>query len=460
MKRSLSIASAPITLYSRRRILRVGLSTALFSLVPVRAFAATILGVRAWPARDYTRLTIESDQPLDYSAQILQAPDRVVVDLNGLELDVTLQQLVTKITPNDPQIEQVRVGQFTSHVVRLVLDLKSAAKPQVFTLQPVGNYRYRLVFDLYPAVAPDPLLELLAETELKEAMLVRTPPSPFTTDDSDAFFERYAHDEKARPLTIPSAALAVPHSRPRPHAQAAVRATRLLTVAIDPGHGGEDPGATGLSGTCEKDIVLDIARRLQQKINAQPQMRAMLTRDGDYFVPLHMRVQKARRVEADLFVSIHADAFIEPSAHGASVFALSTRGATSAAAKWIANKENASDLIGGVNFRTQDVVVKHALFDMSTTAQIKDSKRYGKFVLNEIGQINVLHKPHVEQAGFAVLKAPDIPSILVETAFISNPEEEKKLNSISYREQMAAAILRGIKYYFAANPPLSRGRTV
>lgn len=446
-------------LYPRRQILRISLSALLSALLPVRAFAAAILGVRVWPARDYTRLTIESDQPLDYTSHILQAPDRVVVDLNGLELDATLQKLVSKITPHDPQIEQVRVGQFAPRVVRLVLDLKGAAKPQVFMLQPAGNYRYRLVFDLYPAVAPDPLLELLARTELKEAMLARNPPSTLAMDESEAFFERYAHDKTARPLIGPPSALAGAPP-PLPHAPAAARATRLLTIAIDPGHGGEDPGATGPNGTREKDVVLDIARRLREKIDAQPRMRAMLTRDGDYFVPLHVRVQKARRVDADLFVSIHADAFIEPSARGASVFALSERGATSAAAKWIATKENASDLIGGVNFKMQDAVVKHALLDMSTTAQIKDSQRYGSFVLNEIGQINTLHKVRVEQAGFAVLKAPDIPSILVETAFISNPEEEKKLNSVQYREQMADAILRGIQRYFAANPPLSRKQTV
>ncbi len=460
MKRSRSPHPKAAALHPRRRFLRISLSTLLFAVLPTRASAVSILGVRVWPARDYTRLTIESDQPLDYISHILQAPDRVVVDLNGLELDATLQKLVSQITPSDPQIAQVRVGQFAPHVVRLVLDLKGAAKPQMFTLQPVGHYRYRLVFDLYPGIESDPLLELLARTELKEAILARNPPLPPTTDDSEAFFERYARIGPARPLMMPPVALARSSPLPRPHAPAAARVTRLLTIAIDPGHGGEDPGATGYGGTREKDVVLDIARRLHKKIDAQPHMRAMLTRDGDYFVPLHTRVRKARRVEADLFVSIHADAFIEPSAHGASVFALSERGATSAAARWLANKENASDLIGGVNFKMQDAVVKHALLDMSTTAQIQDSQRYGGFVLNEIGQINTLHKARVERAGFAVLKAPDIPSILVETAFISNPEEEEKLNSARYREQMADAILRGIKRYFAANPPLSRKRTV
>jgi N-acetylmuramoyl-L-alanine amidase len=233
---------------------------------------------------------------------------------------------------------------------------------------------------------------------------------------------------------------------------------RLLTVAIDPGHGGEDPGAIGSAGTYEKHIALDIAKKLRAKIDAQPNMRSMMTRDDDFFVPLNVRVQKARRVGADLFVSIHADAFTTPLARGSSVFALSDHGASSAAARWMANKENSSDQIGGINIKSDDAAVNRALFDMSTTAQIRDSMRYGNFVLNEIGDINKLHKGSVEQAGFAVLKAPDIPSILVETAFISNPDEEKRLNDDAYRDQMASAILKGIKRYFAANPPLAKNR--
>jgi N-acetylmuramoyl-L-alanine amidase len=233
------------------------------------------------------------------------------------------------------------------------------------------------------------------------------------------------------------------------------RMRRLLTIAIDPGHGGEDPGATGGSGTHEKDVVLSIARMLKSKIDAQPNMRAMMTRDADYFVPLGVRVQKARRVQADLFVSIHADAFLSPEARGASVFALSDRGASSVQAKWLANKENASDMIGGANMGSKDAQVTRVLLDLSTTAQISDSMKVGRAVLEQIGGINRLHKGQVEQAGFAVLKAPDIPSILVETAFISNPEEEAKLTDLGYQNQMADAILRGIRAYFAKNPPLS-----
>lgn len=515
--------------WRRRQILRAGASTLVLGLVAPRlAFASSVLGVRVWPARDYTRVTIESDQPLQNTQQLLQGPDRLVVDLSGLDLDQALKDLVSKITPNDPQISSVRVGQYQPHVVRMVFDLKGSVKPQVFTLQPVGAYKYRLVFDLYPAVAPDPLMDLLAQTERKQQALNEensAPPAalagPGTTppaDNSEAFFERYAQNggagtsagNGAAGVPHPPAHGATPPSAPviagRQATPAAPSApptalarnkggntngssaahglgndndtlggsddtyafstpksgrsntVRLLTVAIDPGHGGEDPGAIGGAGTYEKHIALDIAKKLRAKIDAQPNMRSMMTRDADFFVPLNVRVQKARRVGADLFVSIHADAFTTPEAKGSSVFALSEHGASSAAARWMANKENSSDSIGGINVKSADATVNRALFDMSTTAQIRDSMRYGNFVLKEIGDINKLHKGSVEQAGFAVLKAPDIPSILVETAFISNPDEERRLNDDAYRDRMANAILSGIKRYFAANPPLAKSR--
>lgn len=499
--RSIESAATASHNWRRRQVLRAGASTLVLALVgPRLAHASSVLGVRVWPARDYTRVTIESDQPLQNTQQLLQGPDRLVVDLTGLDLDQALRDLVSKIAPNDPQIQSVRVGQYQPHVVRMVFDLKGSVKPQVFTLPPVGSYRYRLVFDLYPAVAPDPLSDLIAQTERKEQQLNDTlraqqaqPPSaalngPTTPpagagDNSDAFFQRFAQNTPAPAPTRPAppAAAVVP---PRPavkpppviarkddddsddgdaYAFTAPKSgkggtVRLLTVAIDPGHGGEDPGAIGGAGTYEKHIALDIAKKLRAKIDGAPNMRAMMTRDADFFVPLNVRVQKARRVGADLFVSIHADAFTTPSARGSSVFALSDHGASSAAARWLANKENSSDLIGGINIKTQDVTVNRALFDMSTTAQIRDSMRYGSYVLKEVGGINKLHKGSVEQAGFAVLKAPDIPSILVETAFISNPDEERRLNDDSYRDQMADAIFRGIKRYFAANPPLAKSR--
>ncbi|WP_321796270.1 N-acetylmuramoyl-L-alanine amidase [Caballeronia sp. J97] len=482
-------ATAPHN-WRRRQVLRAGASTLVLGLIgPKLAHASSVLGVRVWPARDYTRVTIESDQPLQNANQLLQGPDRLVVDLSGIDLDQALRDLVSKITPNDPQIQAVRVGQYQPHVVRMVFDLKGSVKPQVFTLGPIGSYKYRLVFDLYPAVAPDPLMELLAQTERKQEALDRANPNPSapppatlsgpataqkptTPDSTDEFFQKYAQNE------APVEAAPKPAVKPRVPAPPPVIAkkdedsdeytfsapkqgagtTRLLTVAIDPGHGGEDPGAIGGQGTYEKHIALDIAKKLRAKIDAQPNMRAMMTRDADFFVPLNVRVQKAQRVSADLFVSIHADAFTSPDARGSSVFALSEHGASSAAARWMANKENASDQVGGINVKSQDASVNRALFDMSTTAQIRDSMRYGSFVLNEIGGINKLHKGSVEQAGFAVLKAPDIPSILVETAFISNPDEETRLNDDAYRDKMANAIMKGIKRYFAANPPLAKSR--
>ena len=508
--RSIESAATASHNWRRRQILRAGASTLVLGLVAPRlAWASSVLGVRVWPARDYTRVTIESDQPLQNTQQLLQTPDRLVVDLNGLDLDQELKDLVSKITPNDPQIQAVRVGQYLPHVVRMVFDLKGSVKPQVFTLPPVGSYKYRLVFDLYPAVAPDPMMDLLAQSERKQQRLDENaaPPTtlsgpgttPPTADNSEAFFDRYAqNDDHAPDLPHPLAhTTPAPVPVPAPHtlAQAPLpgkpltppgalagnnsgnngnsaddtyafttpksgknNTVRLLTVAIDPGHGGEDPGAIGSAGTYEKHIALDVAKKLRAKIDAQPNMRSMMTRDDDFFVPLNVRVQKARRVGADLFVSIHADAFTTPEARGSSVFALSEHGASSAAARWMADKENSSDQIGGINIKSDDAAVNRALFDMSTTAQIRDSMRYGNFVLNEIGDINKLHKGSVEQAGFAVLKAPDIPSILVETAFISNPDEEKRLNDDAYRDQMATAIMKGIKRYFAANPPLAKNR--
>jgi N-acetylmuramoyl-L-alanine amidase len=519
--RSIESAATATHNWRRRQILCAGASTLVLGLVAPRlAWASSVLGVRVWPARDYTRVTIESDQPLQNAQQLLQGPDRLVVDLSGLDLDQALKDLVSKITPNDPQIQSVRVGQYQPHVVRMVFDLKGSVKPQVFTLPPVGAYQYRLVFDLYPAVAPDPLMDLLAQTERKQQTLNEensAPPAtlsgpgttPPTADNSEAFFERYAQNGGSG--SAPSVPHPQVHGTPTPAAPPILgkpatptapvapptaiarnkgsnsggnsasslgaddadsddtyafttpksgksNTVRLLTVAIDPGHGGEDPGAIGGSGTYEKHVALDIAKKLRAKIDAQPNMRAMMTRDADFFVPLNVRVQKARRVGADLFVSIHADAFTTPEAKGSSVFALSEHGASSAAARWMANKENSSDQIGGINIKSADATVNRALFDMSTTAQIRDSMRYGNFVLNEIGGINKLHKGSVEQAGFAVLKAPDIPSILVETAFISNPDEERRLNDDAYRDKMADAIMTGIKRYFAANPPLAKNR--
>ncbi|MFZ4062895.1 MAG: N-acetylmuramoyl-L-alanine amidase [Polynucleobacter sp.] len=409
------------------------------------AWGAKILGVRIWPSEDYTRITLESDTPLPITQQILTNPDRLVVDVQGMELNATLKDLVAKVKPNDPYVSQIRIGQFQPGVMRLVFDLKEPVKPQLFTLDPVAEYQYRMVLDLYPSTPPDPLMELVKSSARKEKALEKS------NEEIDLIAQFAIKKEKDAPKT--PMAQAIPEIKEIP---APAKYKRLITIAIDPGHGGEDPGAIGSMGSKEKNVVLSIAKRLRDKIEGEAYMRPFLTRDGDYFVPLHVRVQKARRVEADLFVSIHADAFIESRAKGASVFVLSQMGASSSMARWMANKENASDLIGGINIKTQDKQVANLLLDMSTTAQIKDSLQVGNSILKQIGGFATLHKGKVEQASFAVLKAPDIPSILVETAFISNPQEEARLNDDAYQDRIAEAILKGIKEYFSKNPPVAR----
>ncbi|MEW6690968.1 MAG: N-acetylmuramoyl-L-alanine amidase, partial [Pseudomonadota bacterium] len=362
----------------------------------------------------YTRVTLESKAELRFSVFGVKSPERLVVDLEGAELTAALAELDGKVTTGDPYIEKLRVARNRPGVVRLVLDLKSEVKPQVFTLKPIADYGHRLVLDLYPVVPPDPLAALIEQSEKKVPRAVESQP------------EKASEEPKV---------------------------ARLATIVIDPGHGGEDPGALGRLGSREKDITLTIAKRLKGLIDAEPEMRALLTRDADYYLPLQMRVEKARRVKADLFVSVHADAFIRPHARGSSVFALSERRATSEAARWLAKKENEADLVGGVNLDVKDRYLAQTLLDLSQTATIDHSLRLGNAVLGELGQVNTLHKARVEQASFAVLKAPDVPSILVETAFISNPEEEKRLNDEAYQESIARAILAGIKRYLARHPP-------
>jgi N-acetylmuramoyl-L-alanine amidase len=414
------------------------------------AFGATIVAVRVWPAADYTRITLESDSGLAAKHFVAENPSRLVIDVEGLELSPTLRDIVGKVRGDDPFIGGVRVGQNQPRLVRLVIDLKQPVAPQVFPLAPVAAYQHRLVFDLYPTEERDPLLALIREKSASDAQSEQA-----AGEVRDALGEFIGQLD--RPPAA-AAAAAAPHAPPAVPASLQAKVDRLVIVALDPGHGGEDPGAVGPSGLREKDVVLAVALQLRERINAMPGMRAMLTRDGDYFVPLHDRVRKARRVQADLFVSIHADAFFKPHARGASVFALSERGATSSAARWMAERENAADVVGGVNVAKQDATLLRTLLDMSTTAQIKDSLKLGGEVLGQIGKVGKLHKPRVEQAGFAVLKAPDIPSILVETAFISNPQEEMLLRDPGYQAQLVDALSTGIGRYFARNPPLARTR--
>lgn len=398
--------------------------------------AALIVAVRVWPAADYTRVTLESDVVLSARHFLMQDPPRLVVDVQGLEMNDTLRELVGKVRSDDPFIVGIRAAQYQPGVVRLVMDLKQSVAPQLFGLPPVAAYQHRLIFDLYPFTQPDPLLALLHE---KNPTLKRPAPSV-----ADALGDFIGKTSKPTPSAAPSTA------------KAKDTVQRLMVVALDPGHGGEDPGAIGPSGLHEKDVVLSIAMQLRDQLNQLPNMRVFLTRDRDFFVPLQERVRKARQVQADLFVSIHADAFFKPHAKGASVFALSQGAASSTAARWMASRENAADMVGGMNTKAKDPSVLHTLLDMSTTAQIRESLRLGSEVLGQIGKVGVLHKVQVEQAGFAVLKAPDIPSILVETAFISNPQEEAKLASPVYQAQLAEALAKGIQRYFAKNPPLSR----
>jgi N-acetylmuramoyl-L-alanine amidase len=498
------------------------------------AWGAQLLAVRVWPAHEYTRVTLESDVPLNATFFSVPNPNRLVIDIEGLEISPRLKELVSKVQADDPYIAAVRMGQNRPKVVRLVIDLKQAIKPQVFGLPPVAAYQHRLVFDLYASVPHVPSLvaapaaaqaqapaSSAASPAASQGSAAQAPPdvpvaasgsspglnlsqgpapavrptpaspaaggasSPASAHAADAMNDALGDFIGGLRRPVPESPLAKgPAAKPadrlagrtdKPADRDAKdptrladereptgdrRTRRLVVVALDAGHGGEDPGAVGPSGLYEKDVVLSVAHKLRALINSQPGMRAMLTRDADYFVPLQERVIKARRVQADLFVSIHADAFMNAQARGASVFALSETGATSAAARWMAKKENASDLVGGVNIKAKDAHVMRALLDMSTTAQIKDSLKLGHAVLGSLGKVGRLHKPRVEQAGFAVLKAPDIPSILVETGFISNPEEESKLKDGDYQEQLAQALMQGIQRYFAKNPPLARNRAL
>lgn len=414
----------------RRGLIKFAGASLLLLVTPVGKAAVNrqpgVLAVRVWPAADYTRVTIELGAPLKFSHFTVKNPERLVVDLEGIEFTNVLEGLSNKISVDDPNIKLLRAGRFKPGVVRLVMELKNEVRPQVFELPPVGNYGHRLVLDVYPLEPPDPLMQLLERNEQNDDR----------GKQGDA--TEIAKAESKRP------------------GRAVV--DRLVTITLDPGHGGEDPGAVGRGGTYEKNVTLAIARRLKAKIDSEPNMRAVLTRDTDFFVPLQMRVQKARRIRSDLFVSIHADAFVRPDANGSSVFALSENGASSSAARYLAQRENEADLIGGVNLDVRDPVLARTLLDLSQTATISDSLKLGKEVLQELGGINRLHKASVEQAGFAVLKAPDIPSILIETAFISNPEEEKRLNDEAYQNKMAEAIMAGIHRYFAKNPPLAKSK--
>jgi N-acetylmuramoyl-L-alanine amidase len=463
---------------SRRDFLQGGSFALLLGSADI-AWGASIVAVRVWPAAAYTRVTIESDTALKTIPIFVANPPRLAVDIEGVELNPALKELVGKVRSDDPFITGVRVGQYANKTVRLVLDLRQMVKPQVFNLLPVktGNtsYQHRLVLDLYPSEMADPLEALIADklkggTTYNAPSMTATPTAPSPSKlgtHSDPVGDLMVNpNRKTEPQQLPDPTASAPFTSAASVAQPNQEGERFIIVALDPGHGGEDPGAIGPRGTKEKDVVLQIAHRMRDRINSTTlktkhgnlPMRAYLTRDADFFVPLNQRVEKARRVQADLFISIHADAFLTPDARGASVFALSQGAASSAQARWMAKQENRADLVGGLNIKTQDAAVQRALLDMSTTAQINDSVKLGNEMLGQIRRIGKLHKPRVEQAGFAVLKAPDIPSVLVETAFISNPDEEARLISDGYQNELANALMKSIERYFSRNPPLARTR--
>jgi N-acetylmuramoyl-L-alanine amidase len=444
------------------------LALALLVAAALPAFAAEkVLASRVWPAQEYTRVTLESAKPVAHQFFFVDNPSRLVIDLENIELGPELKALADRVGKDDPYIASVRVGLNRPNVARVVFELRTEVKPSVFPISPVGQYKHRLVIDLYPAKPADPLLALVSQqpdpiSEMAQSPVSSLPQAALAEEASPSTSPTTSPPEKPadKAAEKPGDKLAKAADKVADKAdksKAALR-ERLVIVAVDAGHGGEDPGARGKLGTREKDVTIAIARRLKAAIDREPNMRAVLVRDGDYFVPLGQRVAKSRRLQADLFVSVHADSFVRPDARGSSVFALSERGATSAAARMLAARENESDLIGGVNLGIRDPVLARTLLDLSQTATINDSLKLGRAVLTELGDVNALHKASVEQAGFAVLKAPDIPSILVETAFISNPEEERRLKDSAYQDKMATAILGGIKRYLAANPPLARSK--
>lgn len=437
------------------RISKAALALLTLIFAQLAQAAIVISEARIWPAPDYTRITLETHTPIKHSMLMLDNPKRLVVDMENVELGDALKTLSQKIQPNDPYIQQVRAANFKPGVVRIVIDLRTEIKPEIFLLPPAGEYKHRLVIDVYPTV--DPLVALLKQlnnpTDKPLTVPGDVPPDTAVLADN---MPQVPESGDAAVLDNNSV------KTPRPQAiipeQPMFQIDRRFIVVIDAGHGGEDPGARGAKGSHEKHVTLSIAKKLKKLVDAEPNMRGVLTRDGDYFIPLQGRVIKARKLKADLFVSIHADAFVKPQARGSSVFALSERGATSASARYLASKENESDLIGGVSLDGKDPYLARTLLDLSQTATINDSLKLGKAVLKQLGGVNTLHKHDVEQAGFAVLKSPDVPSILVETAFISNPEEERKLNDEAYQEKMAAAILSGIRNYFSSNPALIKSR--
>jgi N-acetylmuramoyl-L-alanine amidase len=436
------------------------------------------VGARLWPAHDYTRLTLEARGPIRWNLFAIDSPDRLVLDIEGIEPNPVTDSLASRVKGDDPWIRSIRVGRFKPGTLRMVLDLKAPVKPSASLLEPAGDYGYRLVLDIYPQETNDPLLTLLESKDNPKSLQIQSLDSKINDTSSAARLSSVIKPSESKSAEsknseiknseIKSSESKLPENKipePKPAEgqpseppPVTLLDSKLVTIAVDAGHGGEDPGAHGEAGTLEKEVTLSIAKRVKAKIDSEPGMRAVLVREGDYFIPLMGRTAKARQLRSDIFVSIHADAFINQDARGSSVFILSERGASSVAARWLANKENQADLIGGVNIHARDPYLAQTLFDLSQTATIQDSQRLARFVLRELSGLNRLHKGEVEQAGFAVLKSPDIPSILVETAFITNPDEEKRLSDERYQDELATTIVRGLKKYVMAHPPPGKAR--
>ena len=439
----------------RRRLVLGSASTLMLSLAPWQiARGARMVDVRMWPAEEYTRVTLEYDTPLNFKYFFVRSskPLRLVVDIKGLELTTALQKQIAAVKPDDPYIAAMRIGQFQPDTVRLVMDLKTDVKPEVFQLKPFANYKYRLVFDIYPAHPTDEISRLLNGQE--EGGSSEKDPLGSLLAGLD---QGKSEPAPKSPLEAPKSSEPAIASKPSKSGKTSKLVKPKLIVVVDPGHGGEDPGAIGRGRNREKTVVLQIAKRLAALINSDPNMKAIMTRNTDHFVSLGGRVAIARRAKAHLLVSVHADAWVKASARGSSVFCLSERGATSAAARWLAKNQNESDLIGGVNIASVDKQVASVLVDMTSNWTINYSLGLGACVLKEMKGVNRLHKQQVEQAGFAVLKGQGIPSILVETAFISNPTEEKLLINSKHQQKIAQAIYNGIRKQVASNPSLLTG---
>lgn len=439
---------------TRRHFLKATAGTVLLSVSPIGLAGekqAEFVAVRVWPAQAYTRITLESSLPLKYHQFMLQNPDRVVLDISDAQLNKVIQGLPEKVLQRDPYLKNIRVAQYQSDIIRIVFDLKALVDPQVFALLPIEQFQNRLVVDLYPAVIrvdEDPLLLLLQD--YRDGNL-----------GSDGSIPANARSSVSSPMTSSGEdvlgskiedILAENKNQNSGANQRRQRKRHRPVVVLDPGHGGEDPGATGKSGLHEKNVVLQIARQAKKNLENMG-YKVYMTRNEDVLIPLRVRVAKARKLKADAFVSIHADSFTRPSARGTGVFVLRRSGATSATAKYLEKTQNSADMIGGVKM-VGDPLIDKTLLDLTQTATINDSLKLGKLVLKELGKINKLHKGHVEEANFVVLRAPDVPSILVETAFLSNPTEEKLLSSKSFRNKVAAAISKGVQGYLKTQASL------